>query len=489
MSPSLDEHLATFYAVASRAGAYEAQADAGDAVHLALEALAASDAPRAIEALKALVLELDRLLINISCRINIRKPETLRPLRTRLSGLRRRVTLTLKAHGISSNRAKSTSPRRIASCGALCPRLDEIGPRHLCVFGCFFREYEPSRMLRAFLSAASDAGHRRVQLAGWRVEVRRTATEDKNDETARKRRREERPAEDEPWLVDPAGGVHRTIKDALAALDADAPRGVEARGAVVDTRARAVVSTCMRALDADAPRGVEALGAVVETRARAVVSPCMRALGADAPRGVEARGAVVSRFFGNARHGAQGPSTAACGAASTAPAAAATNAGCVNAGCVNAGCVNAGCVNAGCVNAGCVNAGCVNAGCVNAGCVNAGCVSALSGNSSSVSGGSGSSSSSSTASIVASSSGSGIDSGSAAEAPSWAPWRPPHSPNGLLEEHASDHHGAHPWRPPHSPYGLLEELLWDRPWRLLLCCILLNQTSRAQVDPVLADCY
>ena len=226
-------HLAAFYAAASRAGAYEAQADAGDAVHLALEALAASDAPRAIEALEALVLELDRLLINISCRINIRKPEILRPLRTRLSGLRRRVTLTLKAHGISSNRAKSTSPRRIASSGALCPLLDEIGPRHLCVFGCFFREYEPSRMLRAFLSAASDAGHRRVQLAGWRVEVRRTATEDKNDEMARKRRREERPAEDEPWLVDPAGGVHRTIKDALAALDADAPRGVEARGAVV----------------------------------------------------------------------------------------------------------------------------------------------------------------------------------------------------------------------------------------------------------------
>ena len=407
-------HLAAFYAAASRAGAYEAQADAGDAVHLALEALAASDAPRAIEALEALVLELDRLLINISCRINIRKPEILRPLRTRLSGLRRRAKLTLKAHGISSNRAKSTSPRRIASSGALCPLLDEIGPRHLCVFGCFFREYEPSRMLRAFLSAASDAGHGRVQLAGWRVEVRRTATEDKNDEMARKRRREERPAEDEPWLVDPAGGVHRTIKDALAALDADAPRGVEA------------------------------LGAVVDTRARAVVSPCMRALGADAPRGVEARGAVVSRFFGNARHGAQGPSTAACGAASTAPAAAATNAG---------------------------------------------CVSALSGNSSSVSGGSGSSSSSSTASIVTSSSGSGIDSGSAAEAPSWAPWRPPHSPYGLLEEHASDHHGAHPWRPPHSPYGLLEELLWDRPWRLLLCCILLNQTSRAQVDPVLAVCH
>ena len=28
--------------------------------------------------------------------------------------------------------------------------------------------------------------------------------------------------------------------------------------------------------------------------------------------------------------------------------------------------------------------------------------------------------------------------------------------------------------------------MWDRPWRLLLCCILLNQTTRAQVDPVVA---
>lgn len=49
-----------------------------------------------------------------------------------------------------------------------------------------------------------------------------------------------------------------------------------------------------------------------------------------------------------------------------------------------------------------------------------------------------------------------------------------------------------PWRPPHSPFGLLEELFWDRPWALLLCCILLNQTTRGQVDGVLARllrCY
>ena len=45
---------------------------------------------------------------------------------------------------------------------------------------------------------------------------------------------------------------------------------------------------------------------------------------------------------------------------------------------------------------------------------------------------------------------------------------------------------ATPWRPPHSPFGLLEELFWDSPWRMLLACILLNQTRRHQVDPVLA---
>jgi methyl-CpG-binding domain protein 4 len=39
--------------------------------------------------------------------------------------------------------------------------------------------------------------------------------------------------------------------------------------------------------------------------------------------------------------------------------------------------------------------------------------------------------------------------------------------------------------PPASPFGLLEELFCDDPWKLLLCCILLNQTTRRQVDPVL----
>ncbi|CAN0065822.1 unnamed protein product, partial [Choristocarpus tenellus] len=38
-----------------------------------------------------------------------------------------------------------------------------------------------------------------------------------------------------------------------------------------------------------------------------------------------------------------------------------------------------------------------------------------------------------------------------------------------------------------SPFGLLEELLTDDPWRLLLSCIMLNQTTRSQVDPVLVE--
>ena len=34
-----------------------------------------------------------------------------------------------------------------------------------------------------------------------------------------------------------------------------------------------------------------------------------------------------------------------------------------------------------------------------------------------------------------------------------------------------------------SPYGLLEELVWRDEWRLLLVCILLNQTHRRKVPP------
>lgn len=35
-----------------------------------------------------------------------------------------------------------------------------------------------------------------------------------------------------------------------------------------------------------------------------------------------------------------------------------------------------------------------------------------------------------------------------------------------------------------SPYGLLQEIYNEHPWRMLVCCIMLNCTSRKQVDKV-----
>lgn len=37
---------------------------------------------------------------------------------------------------------------------------------------------------------------------------------------------------------------------------------------------------------------------------------------------------------------------------------------------------------------------------------------------------------------------------------------------------------------PDSPYNLLQEIYREHPWRMLVCCIMLNCTSRKQVDRV-----
>ena len=42
----------------------------------------------------------------------------------------------------------------------------------------------------------------------------------------------------------------------------------------------------------------------------------------------------------------------------------------------------------------------------------------------------------------------------------------------------------HPWVPPKSPVGMLQEDLWSDPWKMLVACILHNQTSRKQVDKI-----
>lgn len=40
------------------------------------------------------------------------------------------------------------------------------------------------------------------------------------------------------------------------------------------------------------------------------------------------------------------------------------------------------------------------------------------------------------------------------------------------------------WIPPKSPVGMLQEDLWPDEWKILVACILHNQTSRKQVDKV-----
>ena len=41
------------------------------------------------------------------------------------------------------------------------------------------------------------------------------------------------------------------------------------------------------------------------------------------------------------------------------------------------------------------------------------------------------------------------------------------------------------WSPPRSPFGLLEEILWEDEWKMLVACMMLNCTTRLQVDRVL----
>lgn len=40
------------------------------------------------------------------------------------------------------------------------------------------------------------------------------------------------------------------------------------------------------------------------------------------------------------------------------------------------------------------------------------------------------------------------------------------------------------WIPPKSPIGMLQEDLWPNEWKILVACLLHNQTSRKQVDKV-----
>ena len=41
------------------------------------------------------------------------------------------------------------------------------------------------------------------------------------------------------------------------------------------------------------------------------------------------------------------------------------------------------------------------------------------------------------------------------------------------------------WKPPHSPHALIQESLWPDEWRVLVSCLLLNLTTRKQVDKII----
>jgi methyl-CpG-binding domain protein 4 len=45
------------------------------------------------------------------------------------------------------------------------------------------------------------------------------------------------------------------------------------------------------------------------------------------------------------------------------------------------------------------------------------------------------------------------------------------------------------WQPPKSPVGMLQESMWPDTWKILVACILHNQTRRKQVDKVYVELF
>jgi|TARA_Y100000310_G_scaffold335129_1_gene416414 methyl-CpG-binding domain protein 4 len=45
------------------------------------------------------------------------------------------------------------------------------------------------------------------------------------------------------------------------------------------------------------------------------------------------------------------------------------------------------------------------------------------------------------------------------------------------------------WIPPKSSHDLLQEHYWDDQWKVLVCCLMLNQTSRKQVDQIIGEFF
>ena len=332
-------------------GAYEEQART-----LSAAIDAATDS---IEELQTLEPIASRLLINISCRIEERRP-ALRPLRDSLSAHLSLIRQKCKQLGHVPTSPRRPSPRRFptALSTELCSRLTTEGARHICEHGCYFSAYEPARLLHAFLADAAALGHSREACAGWRAACRpfrgRAADDDADDTGTMPTRGAEEGMtsvnDRQGSATDRPARKRQRVPAVPARIFLLSPDGVEFGS------------------KSDALRSLDDVAAVSEANRLEQPRPVVNGSEGGRHGGVVVR----SRFFASSD-------------------------------------------------------------------------------------------------------------GAAAPAPAPAPAPVPVAPSS-----ATGWTQASPWRPPQSPLGLLEELLWDRPWALLLCCILLNQTSRAQVDPVLA---
>ncbi|KAK3258123.1 hypothetical protein CYMTET_32818 [Cymbomonas tetramitiformis] len=120
----------------------------------------------------SLLAEVQRLHINVSCRIAQRHPE-LYKIRADVGALRRSIKTKMSALGIAldapSPGAKSPGfppawpaeeawPDDLATLRGRCTEFRERGPRHLCPHLCYYREYEPARRLHSLRMRCANAG-------------------------------------------------------------------------------------------------------------------------------------------------------------------------------------------------------------------------------------------------------------------------------------------------------------------------------------------
>ena len=429
--------LGDFRLAASLRGDYDRQLSAAQQLLLQIE----HRAPPAAEAeavLAELSRELHRFITNISCRIGQRSP-ALRPVRAELVKLNRRIREHARSRGVELKQVGLTahSRRVVGPCGQ-----ESTGLRHLCEHGCYYREFEPARKLHALhlahLASGGDSvpafGHAYARralhaLRGWSARMPASPSP-------------AIPSVEEVEEDGPGGGL--AVAGRAAKRTSAANRSPRAfASAVLVSPSGTVHSSIGSALHAICGGSAVAVAtttcAPTEPQTVAAPQPLLHA----SPR--------TSRFFPVAT--GERPQPAEPGSAGSGIGASGGSESCAGsppgaaAGVDPAGADSAG-----------VDSRVGGRG--RATTLPAGMVLPL-----------GQAIQEAAMEVPCGAVGKRM---LTAEAPG------PDAPG--PDAPGPDAPGAGAiWRPPRSPFGLLEELLWDRPWALLLSCILLNQTSRPQV--------